>query len=283
MELRRLCQDPGCPLCGSNSRSASSTRDMTVDSRRALLSRLVRLSRGCALLPGCLSSRENGGSRSADSSVAVALLVVTAHPPEGTQASTLVRRFTGVSCRSAKSRIIENLLASEALALRSMPAVPAAIPTPPQLRSTRGRQSEALAPYRLPIRRSGCQALPGSASMGRSVGVWDPAALRAGARAYFGPRPSGWLRGRRQDVDGGSAGRNRHGAWHPRSHERPRPCIAEPARSSQGVGRRFDLPPKQIGAVTPSGLGVPCQAPRSELLVLRSVSPVCRGLACVQR
>jgi hypothetical protein len=171
----------------------------------------------------------------------------------GGHTSTLVRRFTGVICRSAKSRIIENLLASEALALRSMPAVPAAIPTPPQLRSTKGRQSEALAPYRLPIRRSGCQALPGSASVGRSVGVWDPAALRAGARAYFGPRPSGWLRGRRQDVDGGSAGRNRHGAWHPRSHERPRPCIAEPARSSQGVGRRFDLPPKQIGAVTPSG------------------------------
>ena len=26
--------------------------------------------------------------------------------------------------------------------------------------------------------------------------------LRAGAHAYFGPRPSGWLRGRRQDVDG---------------------------------------------------------------------------------
>jgi len=74
------------PLCRSNSRSPSSTRDITVDSRRALLSRLVRLSGGCALLPGCLSSRENGGLRSADSSAAVALLAVTTHPPEGTQA-----------------------------------------------------------------------------------------------------------------------------------------------------------------------------------------------------
>ena len=74
------------PLCGSNSRSPSSTRDIMVDSRRALLPRLVRLLRGWALLSGCLSSRENGGSRSADSSAAVALLAVTAHPPEGTQA-----------------------------------------------------------------------------------------------------------------------------------------------------------------------------------------------------
>ena len=41
-----------------------------------------------------------------------------------------------------------------------------------------------------------CHRLGWVGALGRADG------LRAGAHAYFGPRPSGWLRGRRQDVDG---------------------------------------------------------------------------------
>ena len=47
---------------------------------------------------------------------------------------------------------------------------------------------------RLLIRTAGVKwSVPGDRAWG-SVGVLDPV-LRAGARAYFGPRPSGWLRG----------------------------------------------------------------------------------------
>ena len=49
------------------------------------------------------------------------------------------------------------------------------------------------------IRRWGCQVPPMENSAGRSVGVLDVPALRAGARAYFGPR-LGLVPGRRQDV-----------------------------------------------------------------------------------
>ena len=52
---------------------------------------------------------------------------------------------------------------------------------------------------RLLIRTAGVKwSVPGDRAWG-SVGVLGPA-LRAGARAYFGPRPSGWFRGRRRDV-----------------------------------------------------------------------------------
>ena len=65
--------------------------------------------------------------------------------------------------------------------------------------ATRARRHVAQRRPRLLIRRWGCQVPPMENSAGRSVGVLDVPALRAGARAYFGPR-LGLVPGRRQDV-----------------------------------------------------------------------------------
>ena len=52
---------------------------------------------------------------------------------------------------------------------------------------------------RLLIRTAGVKwPFPGDRALGERGGVGP--ALRAGARAYFGPRPSDWFRGRRRDV-----------------------------------------------------------------------------------
>ena len=121
----------------------------------------------------------------------------------GGHTSTLVRRLTGVVCRSANPGSLR--ICSPAERLRFAPCRRY---QPPSLRlrscGRRGAGNPKLS--RLIAYLSGSRVvepLPSQASVGPSVGVWDPAALRTGARAYFGPRPSGWLRGRRQDVDRG--------------------------------------------------------------------------------
>jgi hypothetical protein len=88
---------------------------------------------------------------------------------------------------------------------------------------------------------AGCGSVHITVSGGRAEGS------RAGAHAYFGPRPSGWLRGRRQDVGwvnpawGSVGGRSAFYAIHANVSAAERRELAAAHRCDQGLTRENDL------------------------------------------